>query len=344
MSWFNTIGPCSEYVLLSKVKYIRNISNMPFCKLAEPQRVEEIFKSVDKILVGNGFKCEKVAGGLNVQVISLAEKHLANADFATSELDRSIYLNEPCNLSVALGGKELITIQSVMAGRAISEARNIASVAEELLDKELDFAYNEKIGYLSADPRRCGSGTEFSSVIYLPSLRRDNDYNPGIDTALSDIGLEPLFKYAENVGDLYLLTYSPKYLSDESASAEYFSRIIDKIASDERKREKMMFANAENDICNTAFRALGILLHTRRLGECEMLSLLSDIRLCRVLCGAHDIDGLPDIAELNFMIAEGLNSSIFLSSGQSCASAEECDEKRAQFTSKYISRHEPSQL
>lgn len=340
MSWFNTVGPCSEYVLLSKVKYIRNVSNMPFYKLAEPQRADEIFKLIDKTLVGNGFKGEKIAGGLNAQVLSLAEKHLTDPDFAVSELERYIYLNEPCNLSVSVGGKELITVQSVMAGRAVSEARNTASVAEELLDRELEFAYNENIGYLSADPRRCGSGIELSAVMYLPSLRLDGNFRTGINTDISEICIEPLFKYADNAGDLYLLTYSPKYLSDEGASTEYFSRTVDKIASDERERERMIFPNTDNDICNTAFRALGILLHARRLGECEMLSLLSDIRLCRALYGKDGIDGLPDIAELNFMVAEGLNSSIFLSSGQSCTSAEECDEKRAQFTSRYISRRE----
>ncbi len=90
MSWFNTLGPCPNYVLFSKVKYIRNLAKLPFYRSADPKRLEEETSRIDKILVSNGFKGEKIASGRSAYLLSLAEKQFVDNEFIDSELSRTV--------------------------------------------------------------------------------------------------------------------------------------------------------------------------------------------------------------------------------------------------------------
>ena len=336
MSWYNSTGPQQTHVLYTKVRYVRNPANTLFYHIADPKRSDELFAKLNSILEGNGFRQEKITESASPYLFSLAEKQLVERDIVYSEKPRSLYFNDPCNLTVALGGDNYISISSVVSGLAVSEALNMASGAEELIDREISFAYSESIGYLSPNLVECGSGTTFSSALYLPSLRILGDLSKKVLSVASlSMSLTPMMSDSQNHGDIYILTYSPHFLSDEASAAAHFTQSVTRLVKSEEAMLSVLYKDKKQAIYDKARRATGALLYADTLSESEMLSLISDIRLYHTLNKCATCD-LPRISDLNYLCAEGLNCSILLSSKEKCASVEDCDRARAALLKKYL--------
>lgn len=336
MSWFTNEGKLPKHVIFSKAGYVRNIFGLPFTKRLGEKSTASLYKKIDSILTQNGFRKETLPEGDSLHALSLAEKGFIDRDLLSATGQRAVYFNEPCSLSVAIGGKDIISIRSLLSGLAISDTRNIASGAEELLDRELEFAYYDHLGYVSATPSLCGSGAVFSSLLYLPTLRSCGEIDSiRLFCAESGARLEPAFTYPDNCGDLYTLSYSPSYLCDEGEAAEGFSSLIESIVDRESALERMIFSDSGKIIVDKAWRAYGEMLYARRLSEYDMLSLLSSIRFA--LCASDADAQLPPISatDMNFLLGEGLNASCALSR-QNCTSEEECQEARAEIVSKLL--------
>lgn len=336
MSWFNTRGACAERILFSKARFVRNVSKLPFGNAADNSKLLGVYSKIEKTLTSGGFRSEKLPMGMTYSVCSLAEKQLVDADLVLADGSRTVYFNEPCNLTVAVGGSDLISIQSTMSGRSIIEAKNSAALAEEMLDGEISFAYSESIGYLSERPERCGTCLELCAGLFLPSLRILGAFEHLSDNLASRGAiLSPMLDCGEFAGDLYILKYTVPHLANEDCATLCFDALLGELDALEQKNQKMIFPDSSSRLEDSAYRALGSLSHARKMNEYEMLCHLSDIRL--VLSARGDTpEGLPHIEDINFMTIEGLNCSLLSSKEQKCTSEDELDTARAEFLRKYI--------
>ncbi|MBE6646140.1 MAG: hypothetical protein E7611_00700 [Ruminococcaceae bacterium] len=337
MSWYNTSGPCPNYVLFSKVRYVRNPAKRNFPHLIDQKRSQELSLKLESILTSNGFRGENTVTGINPAILSLAERQLVERDFVYSERSRALYLNDPCNIVISVGGSDLISISSVVAGLSVIEAKNMASRAEETVDREIPFAYNERVGYLSYSCADCGSGLTLSAAMFLPSLRLIGG-KEDLDGRLQALGMQlmPMFTYED--GDLYIISYKPHFLADEDSAAVHFSDTVSAIAEKERNALGMFFSGKGKIIYAAARRALGSLLYAESMSEHEMLSHVSSIRLCHCLSEEAQSSSLPSVSELNFLCAEGLSASVIATSNEACTSNEECERMRSTLISRYIER------
>lgn len=336
MSWYYSEGKSPHNAIFSRTRYLRNIAGIPFPIRAGEKVISPYFTKIDSLLSKNGFRKETLTVGDTIQLMSLAEKGFVDSAFLSGNTPRAIYFNEPCSLAIALGGRDLISICSILSGKALSDTRNIASGAEVLMDGAFEFAYTDQGGYISSTPACCGSGAEFSALLYLPAL----DESALIPKwhrlcRMSGSELSPAFTYPEDVGHLYTLTHSPSHRCDETVAAEGFDALVDKIIDEERSLERIIFAQRSRIIIDRAWRAYGALLYSRRLDERDLLSLSSDIRFA--LSSADENAKLPPvkISLLNTLLGEGLNASTVASRG-SCPDEEDCMRVRAEHVSKLI--------
>ncbi len=329
MSWFNTEGNRPYHAIYTQTKYIRNLSSLAFVS-PDAKQLDTEMQRIEKIMVENGFKRENIPDGVCSQALSLAEKGFVGVDFCKSESSRALYLNEPCNLAVSIGEGELITIRSLLSGLAVTESKNIAAGAEELLDSEFEFAYSERHGYLSSNPRLSGSGAEFSALLYLPAISKSNKAEQ-IKETCDALGarLHQAFMHVDNAGHLYRLSYVPSHASSEESEAATFSSLAEKIIECERSLERIIFSGQNKIITDRAMRAVGILSYATIIGEDELLSLLSDIRLPLAL-GIELVDFKIDCVKLDEILAECLNASVIAGSSLPCTSIGECNALRAE--------------
>ena len=332
MSWFNTEGKCPHHYVWSKTRYVRNPAKLPFSS-TEGEKYAELCDKLDALLTQNGFRKEIIQKGKSPEVCAFAEKQFTDEDFIGRDNQRALYFNEPCNLIVAIGGKNMISIQSILPGCALSETQNIATGAEELIDSEIELAYSEKYGYLSPDPSECGSGTVYSAALYLPALR----YTGQIERFRllcrgAGVELAPFYLEGHGMGDLFTASTKASFFLRESEGRARFEAICEKLVQNEKSTERMIFKDKSKLIIDKAWRAYGVLRYARRMDEAEMLSLLSDIRLA--LTVVEKTEDLPPVTLvlLNSLLADGLNASVITAKLPLCQNEEECLTSRAALT------------
>ncbi len=339
MSWYTTEGTDSLHVIRSETKYIRNLTSLPFSPKIDAKQLSDLSEKAEKILNANGFKKERINQS-PTSIMSYAEKGFLDVDLcngARESASFSLYFNEPCSLAVTVGGKDHFTVRSLLSGRAVSETRSIAIEAEELFDRQFEFAYSPHFGYLSPSLMRCGSGEFFSALLFLPAAARLGEIDKlSLICMRFGASLTPAFNHPGNSGDMYFLSFSPHFLSDGASCARGFDALITSIIEKEKLYEGIIFEEKRKIIIDGAHRAMGALLFAKRIGEDEMLSHLSSIRLC--VADPTDKNDAPQISlsTLNLLLAEGLNSSVS-SSFPTILNCEELEERRAELIKGLIS-------
>lgn len=348
MPWFTTSGNAPEHVIRSETKYARNFKSLPFnCRIDKAQR-EKLISKLEKVLDANGFKkaIDSKCGG--IELLSYAEKGFCDAEasmlnFGDDKNEQSLnactslYFNEPCSLSVAIGGKDMLVIRSLLSGLAISETQSIALEAEELFDRDFEFAYSDNIGYLSPYIHNCGSGERFSVVLFLPALKESDEIEDIRALASHNNScLTPFVNSTDNCGDMYILSHSPTAFCNHLRDAELFCALTNMIIEKEKLAESIILREKRKIISESARRSLGTMLYASKISERELLEHIGNMRFC--LSTHTEIAGSPNVTILNLnrVLAECLSFSV-LSSHPDCSSLEELDEKRAYLTQRILS-------
>ena len=340
MSWYNTSESTNPYILWSRVRYMRSLASLPFHRCESNPKVtleyEKNNARLEKIMTENGFHKHEGASLDSIEALALAEKQFVSAAFASRNADGALYFNEPCSLAIYTHAGSFITVQALLGGAAFSEAHKIASEAEELLDREFDFAFSDKLGYLSPEISACGSGIELSCALYLPSARHGSR-SQEIRNEISAFGatISPFFSRYENSGDIYTVSYIPAFGSCEDDEVTGFARFIDSLVEKERVQDRIIFACRSTLIIDKAYRALGILAYAKMIDEEEMASLLSKIRLALCLDDTKDDAPISDISFINLLFTESLNASVIAASGGVCAGFDECKAIRARLLNRH---------
>ncbi len=338
MFWYHTEGNSPAYFIYSASAYHRNIDKHPF---HNSEKNVDIYHRIDQLLSKNGFHKEILSPGRDRSVLSLVEKQILGKETADTPTDRILYLNEPCNLCLAVGGSELITIRSVLPGKAISESRLIASSAEELLDREFSFAYSDSLGYLTADPTLCGSAEILTAALFLPSLQEASE-RTALRSALSDLSitLSPLTTYGDNPGDIWLLQKKTSLAQSEERQAADLEALCESLAAKEEAKCRMIFAEKDKLIIDEALRAYGILTNAYLLSEADLLLCFSKIRRALASCDKEAKMLLPPLTflHLNYLFSNCLDGTVLSESGQasSCRHRTDCDLLRANAVKDYL--------
>ena len=343
MSWFNTEGNCPQFFILSQAKYLRSPAGLPF-KATDSEDYQRLLAETDTLMAQNGFRKEVLPPGESADTLSLAEKQFLDGSEVESHAIRTLYLNEPCNLSVTVGGKSFFTVRSILSGKAVSESLNVAAGAEEMLDTAFEMAYSEERGYLSPDPDQCGSGASISVTLYLPSLSVSSaSERLRAECARHGVEIVPFSLHGGNPGDLYRITcYLSRNASEKQAAAS-FEAFCDKIVQNESRLLHSACDQRLDRIIDHGRRAYGLLTYASEISEAELLTLLSRLRLGLIL--APDAVALPHVSftTLNSLLAEGLNGSVIASSPAPCTSETDCRKLRAKLTSKILRSSESGQ-
>lgn len=336
MCWFNTDGNDSVNVLWSRVRIFRSIENQKFNVSDERKSASETVNEARRLLEINGFHLSDTLNDENI--LSYAERGYIDNGFVRAAGEKLLMFNEPCSLSISVGGFDTFCIQSLLCGNAIDEAHKIAGEAETLLDNHFDFAYSPERGYLSPFPMHSGHGVEFSVAVYLPGIsgvgeikkvkRRADGYS---------IKIYPMYTYTQNAGNYFIVDYIPSPSLSIQSAKEKIIHFIKYLISLEKEYESNIFGN-NNAVINKAWRSIGIMEYCSSCGEEEMLSLLSDIRLAISTGCTSSLPFEFDVKMINTLYMELMNAYIYASEINKPENSEECDRLRAQKLNSFVKK------
>jgi protein arginine kinase len=170
MAWYHIPGNRQDAVVSTRVRLSRNLADHPFPSRLDAPRAREVLSKVGAILEQNGFAPVDFADISRTAAEFLVEKGYASASFVRESIPHALYLNEPCNLSVMVCEEDHVSIRCIHPGLSTEDAFAGACKMESLLDGELAFAFDKRLGYLTANPAHLGTAMGASVLLCLPML------------------------------------------------------------------------------------------------------------------------------------------------------------------------------
>jgi len=80
-----------------------------------------------------------------------------------------------------------LRIQCLAAGLQLEDTWNLCNQIDNLLEETIDYAFDEKFGYLTCCPTNLGTGIRTSVMLHLPALTMTGYHTVLVDQSPSDV-------------------------------------------------------------------------------------------------------------------------------------------------------------
>lgn len=275
----------NDVVISTRIRLARNLKDFPFpCKLNSQGREKVIEKVKDAVKKSNSpvasdFSFIKMSELSSSQSVSLVEKRLVSPEFISETDGRALLISKDESFSIMINEEDHIRLQVITKGLSLEQAYDTADKLDTLLDENLDFAFDEKLGYLTQCPTNLGTGMRASVMLHLPALEKSRAINR-IAGNLSKLGLTIRGAHGEGTepkGALYQLSNQVTLGISEKAAIENLKNITEQLIAQENQARERLCSSI--DIQDAISRSLGILRSALVISHDEALKLLSNVRL-----------------------------------------------------------------
>ena len=148
-----------------------------------------------------------------------------------------------------------------------------------MLGSKFNFAFDERIGFLTQCPTNLGTGMRASVMLHLPALTLSGQIHKLINT-ISKLGLTFRGAFGEGtnaVGDMYQLSNQITLGISEEFAIKNLKAITLQLCAQERSAREEMLKDVGTE--DKIFRAYGLLKWARLLSTKELMENLSYVRL-----------------------------------------------------------------
>src|SRR6201987_1272401 len=301
--WLRGEGPHHQVVISSRVRLARNLRNRAFpgwAKKAERTAIlEEIRSRVKELPEMQDAFSEGLQDLAALDKQGLVERHLISREHAAKGAGSAVVVNRRQTLSVMINEEDHLRMQSIRSGLQLKQAFKLVDKIDSALEGKLDFAYDAKLGYLTACPTNVGTGMRASAMLHLPGLVLSELINQVIQ-AVNKIGLAVRGLYGEGteaMGNLFQISNQTTLGEKEDDIISRLNKVIETIIDKEQDARQVLIQRKWNTLSDQIGRAYGVLTFAHAMTSKEALNLLSVIKL-GVDLGAFPEDRRLPIDEL----------------------------------------------
>ena len=334
MTWYKNKGNEGDIVLSTRVRLARNLEDYPFPIRLTAQEKKNVSLVVKESLAdynGRNLSYIDMSTLAPAQAVSLAEKHLISPEFAYEGAGRALLISDEEDVSIMLCEEDHIRIQVILPGLSLNEAFGEADKIDSIIENKLNYAFNERIGYLTQCPTNLGTGMRASVMLHLPALRKKGAMRR-LSTTVAKLGLTLRGSYGEGSdisGDIYQLSNQVTLGISESAALQNLTSIAMQIVSQEKQARASLIK--DEDFIDKIYRSWGILRSAYKLTSNELTNLISYVKM-----GAAE--GIIDVPteKLTQMFIELQPATINVAQGKTLSQSER-DGLRAEKVRKELS-------
>ncbi|MGD9380636.1 MAG: protein arginine kinase, partial [candidate division WOR-3 bacterium] len=327
-------GEQKEIVVSSRIRVARNLDTIPFeikMKHTDADHVIGLVKSIIEDKIDGKFINLKDMKPLERE--SLLECHLVSPGFIKKEKPASVFIAEGGNVSIMVNEEDHLRIQGIGCGLNLVNLSTEVFRIEEILGKNLGYAFHEGYGYLTSCPTNIGTGMRASVFMHLPGLVYTNEVEKVLKGALQ-IGMAVRGIYGEGSeirGSLFQISNQHTIGFKEEELLERITKLAKMIIDIENKARDVIMAKARNEFEDKIFRSLAILKAARTISSGEVLNLLSALRFGVGVGIVKDIS----LETLNEMMVLSRPANIQLYFGE-MLEEQDRDIKRAEYARKKL--------
>lgn len=331
--WMRGSGPHSDIVMTSRVRLARNLRNYPFPGWSqEKQRVELLSMArplVESLPEMRDSYSEDYSTLTKIRKQVLVERHLISREHAARSTGCAVVVDRKQSLSIMINEEDHFRMQGIKPGLNLRAAFDSVNRVDTELEEKLPYAFDPKLGYLTACPTNLGTGMRASLMVHLPGLVLTEQVSQ-VMKAVTKIGLAVRGLYGEGteaLGNLFQISNQQTLGQKEEDIISEIETVVEGVLKSEEAARARLREDHAVMLSDQVGRAYAILRHAHILNSKEALNLLSMLRL-----GA-DLDILPqcDRGIIDMLLLEIQPAHLQMRAGRELT-PEERDVLRAEIT------------
>ena len=279
MSWYLEDGKDSDVVVSSRVRIARNIAGKKFVSTASDEELKDVLMTIKNSNIDSDLHFINLSDLDELMKNSLVEKRVISRDLLEMK-ETGILLNDAEDISIMINEEDHLRIQVMKPGFNLDEALSDAIKVDEKISSKINYAYNDKYGFLTACPTNLGTGLRASVMLHLPALRLSGKIEKVLEV-VNKVNLNVRGVYGEGteaIGDLYQVSNKISLGVTEEEIVENVKLIVQKLIEQERKAREYL-KNQGETFEDRVSRTYGNLLYARKMTYSECAKLISIVRL-----------------------------------------------------------------
>jgi protein arginine kinase len=337
--WLGRVGSDADVVLSSRVRLARNVRGWTFPHATDADRLchlrDEVFCAVlesGPLASARRLQMEDLG---ELELSFLRERNLISADLARYVLGRGLVVLEDESCGLMVNEEDHLRVQAFAPGLDPSGCLGRASRVAGAAEAQLGFAFDARLGYLTACPTNVGTGMRASALMHLPGLVLTGDFERVLHS-LQRLDFAVRGTYGEGsgaMGALFQVSNAATLGRNEESIVEELILHAGKVAECEHRARQTLLTRDRVRIEDRVWRAFGRLTHARLLSTREALGALSDLRL------GISLGLMPGIeqSEVNALFLDIQGAHLQLSCGRAM-DAPQRDELRATLIRQRLSK------
>jgi protein arginine kinase len=284
--WFSGSGPMSDVVISSRIRLARNLAGYKFLGGCTDAERGEILKRLKEILLGLDlgdrmfYVCVHRAPKLDRNF--LVERHLISRHHAFGKGPRGAVVARREFFTAMINEEDHLRMQVIRGGCQLRRCAEQIERIDDTMGGRIDYAFDPRLGYLTACPTNLGTAIRVSVMLHMPALKMTGQierfFNACRDMNLAVRGL--FGEGSEAAGDFYQVSNQVTLgVSEADIVNRFEDLVIPEIVEYETEARNFLLADRINVLDDKISRALALLKNARLISSQEALFLLSHLRL-----------------------------------------------------------------
>ncbi|MBN1853867.1 MAG: protein arginine kinase [Pirellulales bacterium] len=273
----------------SRVRLARNIADFPFISRSTDTDRAEIERRVREHVqhLSDSRRLDAALIYMDVNELEeidrqfLVERQLISREHAENEGARAVAVGQGEQFSVMVNEEDHLRIQVMHSGLDLIAAWERISKLDDLLEERITYAFNERLGYLTACPTNVGTGLRGSVMLHLPALVITRQIEK-VFRSLQKINLAVRGLYGEGsqaLGDFYQISNQITLGLSEEDVLKKVGDVVPVLIDYERQAREFLIRESQETLHDRVSRAYGILRTAQTISSEETMHLLSSVRM-----------------------------------------------------------------
>ncbi|MFW6133941.1 MAG: protein arginine kinase [Elusimicrobiota bacterium] len=295
IGWLKNTAKEECSVISTRIRLARNLKDYPFPNAASEEQLDRIlkkvFKACDNITYLKNATKIKLDECSDVDRRLLLERKLISHEHAISSQYGGVIIDDSERISIMVNEEDHLRIQYIMGGLNLFDMWEVISKIDDEISDNMDYAYSDRYGFLTACPTNTGTGMRASCQMHLPGLGMTNKIRTTMEN-INKMGMVVRGIYGEGtkiMGNILQISNQVTLGISEQRVIDSLRRLVVQVSDGENKICKNLLQNNQGNLKDNIFRARGVLANAYKISFEEALNLISNVRM-GVCLGILDID------------------------------------------------------
>ncbi|MCM3741074.1 protein arginine kinase [Oceanobacillus luteolus] len=284
--WMREEGADNDIVLSSRIRLARNFANVTYPVLGKESELKKVHDFMKETYDKTSFQDYKNFHFINLKDLSeiqtqiLVEKHLISPNLVRFP-EAAVLISENEQVSIMVNEEDHLRIQLYLPGMKLADGLEEAFALDDWIEERIDYAFDEKFGYLTSCPTNVGTGMRASVMMHLPALVITKQLNRMIP-AINQLGLVVRGIYgegSESLGNIFQISNQITLGKSEKDIVLDLASVVNQLIEQERLARNYITEQLGVSLEDRVFRSYGILKNARIIESKEASKCISNVRL-----------------------------------------------------------------